>query len=152
MILVKQGWSGLADHLKVTKTFLFIHSFKAPYITGWKPVPAVTAVGAKSTADKKISVQLSFQGVRVKIDKTREGETQMQDTTYRSVPNKGDMTAKALVTHGHFAKGIHTESNWQEKAHIWGRVFQDKGAAQAAKRALTQGKAGQIWAASETEA
>lgn len=54
------------------------------------------------------------------------------------------MTANALVTHGHFSKGIHTESDGQEKAHIRGRVFQDKGAAQAVKRALTQGKARQI--------
>lgn len=62
------------------------------------------------------------------------------------------MTANALVTHGHFSKGIHTESDCQEKAHIRGRVFQDKGAAQAVKRALTQGRARQIQAASETGA
>lgn len=39
----------------------------------------VTVVGAKSTEVKKISTQFSFQGDRVKIDKRREGETQMRE-------------------------------------------------------------------------
>lgn len=50
---------------------------------------------------------------------------------------KGDMTADALVSQGHFSKDSHLESNCQKPADVRGKPFQDTGTEQAVKRALT---------------
>lgn len=118
---MKKWWSGRADHLKVIKT-LFSHAFKATYMTGWKPVPAGHSCRRQEHSSQKDKQAAQFPGERVKIDKRREGKTQIGQCH----TSKGDMTANALVTHGHFSKDFHTESDCQEKARIRGGYFRTR--------------------------
>lgn len=88
-----------------------------------------------------MSTQFTFQGNSE--NRQEKSHRNMDDETSHTAqchPGKGDATADALVSQGHFSKDSHLEPNCQKQADIRGRPFQDMWTEHAVKRALTQKK------------